>query len=398
METNKNNLKLKQIILDNKINRIEQIVNDCSNMFYYPVEDQQKLRLEAIKTAFSFHYNNNAFYRSLCQKANLTPNDIQSYNDLRLIPLIPIELFNDEKSNAMMSLPLEYKQLELHLSGRSGSHVVAYRDSVSNELAITTISLLFIEMLDMRFHASPIVVYFTPSIVSAPNLGMLRGMGIMGGIYADRFFVVENEDFKFKETTEYIRQWVDKLPIYFVGPPFIINFYIEYLKANNIHLELSENGRIVTIGGWKRHTGDMIIREDFTRKCCNQLGITPDQCRDIYGFIETNQMSIECNKGKKHIPPFIEMYACDLHDISSFVKTETEGAIALLDPTIITYPGFILTRDVGIIRKDILCDCGRKGDIVEIIGRVKRSEDINCAITLDQYLSGVTDTINHGYK
>lgn len=398
METNNKYVKLKQIVLDNNINRIQQIVNDCSNMFYYPAKEQEKLRLEAIKIAFAFHYNNNAFYRSVCKKANITPNDIQFYNDLKLIPLIPIELFNDEKSNAMMSLPLEYKQLELHLSGRSGSHVVAYRDSVTNELAISTISLLFIEMLDMRFNASPIVIFFTPPIVSAPNLGMLRGVGIMGSIYADRFFVVENEEFKFKDTTEYIKKWIDKLPIYFVGPPFIINYYIEYLKANGIYLDLGKHGRVITIGGWKRHTGELIIKDDFIPKCCNQLNILPNQCRDIYGFIETNQMSIECNEGKKHIPSFIEMYACDLQNLSSVIKDEREGAIALLDPTIFTYPGFILTKDVGVIRKDVQCHCGRKGDIVELIGRVKRSEDINCAITLDQYLSGVTDTINHGYK
>lgn len=391
------NLRLKQIVLDNKINRIGQIVSECTNMLYCSIEEQYKQRFEAIKIAFNFHYNNNAFYRSLCERKKITPYDLQSYEDLCLIPLIPIDLFADENSDILMSLPLDYKQLELHLSGRSGSHAVAYRDSITNELAITSLSLLFMEMLDMRYHASPIVIYFTPSIVSAPNLGMLRGMGVLGGLNSDCFFVVENNDFKFKETTCYIRQWIEQLPIYFVGPPFVINYYIEYLRANNIFFDLGKNSRVVTIGGWKRHTGEMIIKEDFVQKCCTQLNIIPNQCRDIYGFIESNQMSIECNCGKKHVPSFVEMYSCDSYDMPTMNNVK-EGAIALLDPTILTYPGFILTKDVGIVKKDIQCTCGRRGDIVDIIGRIKRSEDMNCAITLDQYLSGVIETINHGYK
>jgi hypothetical protein len=63
-----------------------------------------------------------------------------------------------------------------------------------------------------------------------------------------------------------------------------------------------------------------------------------------------------------------------------------------------TYPCFVQTRDVGVIHKQHQCDCGRNGLTIELLGKADKNIEMSCAITLDQYLSGITDKINYGYS
>lgn len=391
-------MELKKWMISEGVNKIGEFVNDCSYMFYYDTEKQKLKKLEAIKIAFNFHYKNNDFYRNFCkQSGNFTPSDLVDYSDIRKIPLLPASFFKEGKSEKLMSLPMKYKQLEFHTSGVGGSHSTVYRDSITNELSNSGLYHTFFELLDMRYDTSPVIIYFTPSILEAPNLGMLRALSILGSVYADRIYAVENNQFKFKEASDYIAKWNGKLPIYVVGPPFIISFFMEYLKANNKKYDLGESARILTIGGWKRHSGEIISRMDLVAKCKEFLGVKESQHRDSYGLIELNQLSLECSFWKKHIPPFADMYTRDINDLNSAGKDNEPGRVAIIDPTVIAYPGFLLTQDIGIVEHEQECKCGRCGSFIQIIGRAPQAEDINCSITLDQYLEGITTQLKYNY-
>ncbi len=242
--------ELREIMLKYNIDSLYRDINSSSFAFYSSFYEQEEMRLCAIKKAFNFHYSVNKFYKRVCDKEGFTPLSLKKHEDLTKIPLIPIDYFTNERMEGIMTLPSLYKQIEFHETGLRGEHTKAYRDSYTNDMAIMTIASLFTEMLDSRFNPSPIVVFFTPPIISAPNLGMLRGLGILGSIYADRYYVIdESDEFRFREATDYVSKWLGKLPIYLVGPPFILKYYLEYLKANKINLDFGDTNRIMTIGG-----------------------------------------------------------------------------------------------------------------------------------------------------
>ncbi len=390
---------IKKWMIDEGVNEIGRIVNDSSYMFYYSPEKQRQIKFTAIKKAFEFHFANNKFYNDFCKNnSGITPSEITQYDDIHSIPLIPISYFEQGKSESMMTVPYKFKQLEFHTSGIGGQHTVAFRDSISNEHATVGLSQMFMELFDMRFEASPAVVYFTPSILEAPNLGMLRALSILGSTYAGCMHAVEKNEFKFREVYDYINSLGMNIPVYLVAPPFILNFFLEYLVANSLKLSLNSGARIITMGGWKRHTGKVILKEDFIRKCENIIGVSPSQIRDTYGSIVLNQLSIECASHSMHVPPFAEMYTRNLNDNSIICKDGELGVLSVLDPTLVTYPGFILTEDVACLKHDYNCLCGRTSTVVEIIGKVPKADANNCSITLDQYLTGVTNKINYGEK
>ena len=390
---------LKKFMIEEGVNAIDKIVMESSSMFYYSIEAQTEMKFNAIKKAFEFHYKHSDFYKTYCRESgNITPDDIQSYNDLSKIPVIPNSFFQEGRSEAMLSLPLEFKQLEFHTEGVQGRHGVAYRDSVSNEYAIIGLHLLFEELMDLRQMGSPAALFLTPSIADAPNLGMLRALAILNSIFTVQTYAMENNQFDFVKASEFIKKWEGQLPIFIIGPPFIVNFFIEFLKANKIKFNLNENARIMTAGGWKRSTGQIVSKDDLTQKICDTFGVKSSQYRDLFGLIELNQFSMECWAHKKHIPPFCEFFIKDLNDPSKVCEDGKEGFVTILDPTVLTYPGFIRTPDVGTVYHNYHCECGRTSSIINIIGREQKAEDINCSITLDKYLEGKSEKLKHSYS
>ena len=390
---------LKKFFVDEGLNVINHIVMESSSMFYYSIENQTVMKFKAIKKAFEFHYKYNDFYRTYCKESgNITPDNILTFNDLPKIPVIPNNLFKAGKVDAMLTLPLEYKQLEFHTEGVQGYHGLAYRDSVSNEYAIIGLYLLYVELMDLRKVGSPAALFLTPSLADAPNLGMLRALAVLNSIFTAQAYAMENNQFNFDLAIKFIKKWDGQLPIFIIGPPFIVSFFIEYLKANNIKFNLGENARIMTAGGWKRHTGQIISKDELTQKICDTFGIKPTQYRDLFGLIELNQFSMECAFHKKHIPPFCEFFIKDLNDTSKVCEDGKEGMVTILDPTVLTYPGFISTPDVGIVNHNYACECGRTSSIINIVGRAHKAEDVNCSITLDKFLQGKSETLNHSYN
>lgn len=385
----KMNKNLKKWLIDKDINDIGKILSETSSMFYYSLDQQRNMRLNAIKKAFKFHYDNNAFYHEYCVKQGVSPIDINKYDDLYNIPLIPVEYFEQGYSKEIMTLPYNYKQLEFHETGILGQHAVAYRDSVTNEYSIIGLSQMFMELFDMRLDVSPIVVYFTPSLLEAPNLGMLRALSILGSMYAASVYAIDGKNLKFKEIFDYIVANKNVAPIYIVAPPFVLDLFMDYMQINHLILKLNASARIITSGGWKKNNGQLIFKESLIDKCMSLLGVDRDQIRDTYGIIETNLFAIECKKQEMHISPYVEVY---LRDINNNFHLQSDangiGLLSILDPSMISYPGFVLTQDVALLKYN--CNCERQSAVVQIIGRKPQTTDNNCAITLDRYLSGIS--------
>jgi long-chain-fatty-acid---luciferin-component ligase len=107
----------------------------------------------------------------------------------------------------------------------------------------------------------------------------------------------------------------------------------------------------------------------------------------MYGLIEGNMVAIECSHHWKHVPPWVHFSVRELDDYSKEVHDGRRGVLAIIDPTCLAYPAYILTEDMVQLDETASCPCGRNGQRVNIIGRLTGSELGCCAINLDKAMN-----------
>jgi phenylacetate-coenzyme A ligase PaaK-like adenylate-forming protein len=67
----------------------EEALYTPTDLFRVPLDEARVMQLKAIRYAFSRQYHHNPFYRKYCTMREVTPGDIETYDDLYKIPLIP---------------------------------------------------------------------------------------------------------------------------------------------------------------------------------------------------------------------------------------------------------------------------------------------------------------------
>ena len=213
---------------------------------------------------------------------------------------------------------------------------------------------------------------------------MIKVSNMLGGLVDTSRFIVKKASFDPQEALELLTIWENDHIRHIVGPPFLVHRLVQYLKKHGILLKLDKETKIITMGGWKRFTGDSIPRDEFHRECAEYLGVQPEQIRDIYGLIEGNMMAIECSHHWKHVAPWVHFSVRELDDFRKEVHDGRRGVLAILDPTCLAYPAYILTEDMAYLDETSSCPCGRNGQRVNIIGRRTGAEIGCCAINLDK--------------
>ena len=108
----------------------------------------------------------------------------------------------------------------------------------------------------------------------------------------------------------------------------------------------------------------------------NTLGLPPDMVLEGYSMTEINALMLRCERGRFHVPPFIEPVVFD-EELNPVEGTDIEGAFGFLDPLAVSYPGFIISGDrVRLTCKP--CGCGLSGASITEIGRLPDSEAKGC--------------------
>jgi long-chain-fatty-acid---luciferin-component ligase len=75
----------------------------------------------------------------------------------------------------------------------------------------------------------------------------------------------------------------------------------------------------------------------------------------------------------------------DVHDVSREVAPGRTGTIAVLDALNTSYPGFLLTDDMGEVEAGT-CACGRTGQVITFRQRRQGAELGRCAVSVERYL------------
>jgi len=363
------------------LNPLGSVYTSLNGVFRLPVEEQKELKATLIAENFRFHYENNAYYRSLCELQGVTPSDIRSFDDLVRIPLIPVSQFKRTDTQKLLTLGLDKIEVEMRSTGTSGIPSVTRRDSETVTQGFLAVWAMYREFFQF---SSGAILFLMPSPEEVPEMGMIKVSNMLGGLVDTSRFIVRKATLEPKDAVALLTQWENDHTRHIVGPPFLVHKLIQHLKKHDIRLKLDRETKIITMGGWKRFTGEAILREEFNRECAEYLGVQPEQIRDIYGLIEGNLMAIECSHQWKHVPPWVHFSVREPDDFRKEIHDGRRGVLAIIDPTCLAYPSYILTEDMVYLDETSSCPCGRNGQKINIIGRLTGAEIGCCAINLDK--------------
>ncbi|MFJ7939601.1 LuxE family acyl-protein synthetase [Peribacillus sp. NPDC096622] len=365
------------------IDPVGAVISSVKDIYTRPEKEIEEIKANLIYDNFKFHYENNAYYRGLCDEQGVTPDDVQTFKDLVKIPGIHVARFKDVNSHQLLTKSIASLEHELRSSGTSGIPSISRRDEATINRTVLGIYAMYREFF--KFFDGE-AIFLAPSAEEMPEMGMVKVLSMFSGLMDGSHNVVKQATFVPEEVIELLNRWERIHTRHLIGPPFMIDRLLNYLRENDIRLKLDRKTKVITLGGWKRYTGVEIDREQFNKECAEYLGIKEDQVRDMYGLVETNFMAIECEQHEKHVPPWVHFSVRAMEDLSKEVEDGEVGRLVILDPTSISYPGFIITEDLVFLSKDKGCSCGRNGQRINYLFRIKGAEIGCCAINLEKHM------------
>lgn len=338
-------------------------------------ERDQKL-LEMIKLSFTYHYENNIYYKALCDKKNFTPENIQRFIDIYDIPTISVQEFKESNCSHLISCDIEDIEYEMRSTGTSGIPSISRRCSDTLDLASTA---LLSQYRNYFKFSKGVSLFLFPSAAEVPEMGMVKVLNYTAGMVDEIFVGVKSNRVLYEKCAEFLKNFEGKTVRNIVGPPFMIDKFMRYLEKNNIDLKLDSESYVITLGGWKRFTGNEMSSHNFREKITEVFGMNPKNIRDMYALAECNFLAIEDENHKKIIPHYVKFVNKDYKSRTDVIENNIgKGVLSIFDPTILSYPGFIETTDLVSLSED------NRNNYLTYLSRVKGAEFGCCAVNLDK--------------
>lgn len=365
------------------ITPLNAMIGSTHSMFRMPFDTVNEYKGSIIAESFKYHYDHNEFYRDLCKRKDIAPEDIKGFDDLPKIPMIPVQTFKQCDSHLIMTSHLKDIEYEMRSTGTSGIPSVSRRDRASVDNAFESVLMTYREFFRI---SRGMGLFLFPPTEEMPEMGMVKALNIFAGMLDGSASLVKKVTFNPAKAVEKLTAWEGKHTRHIIGPPFLIHRLLKHCIDNDIKLNLEKNSLIITLGGWKKFTGKEIPRGDFNQLCSDYLGVQTHNVRDMYGLVEANMLAVECKQQEKHVPPWVHLSLRNPRNVLEEVEYGERGVIAIYDPTCTSYPGFVLTEDVGYLKKDTSCECGRNGQKLVYISRMPGVEVGCCAINLEKFI------------
>jgi long-chain-fatty-acid---luciferin-component ligase len=361
---------------------LSQILGDVSAAHHQAPDDWARSVTTVVRDAAIYHTARNGFYRAQCDAVGVDPATLHALEDLQRLPLLPVGLFKRADARVLLTCSLSKVETEARSTGTSGVSSVVRRDAETVTRALVGLTGTYREFFGLSGGAG---LFLSPSSADAPENGMAKVFNILNGILDDHAYLVSDNVFDPADALEYLRKWKGLMTRHIIGPPFLVRRFLRFLELEGINVFLDPYSMVITLGGWKRYPGEAVSAEDFRDECHHRLGVSRENVRDMYGLIESDLLAVECHLHRKHVPPWCYVSIRDVHDISREVAPGQAGMIAVLDALNTSYPGFLLTDDVGEVETGT-CACGRTGQVITFRHRRQGGELGRSAVSIERYL------------
>lgn len=334
--------------------------------------EKATLQLAVFQALESHHRARCPAYRAMSDFQ--APNGFRNVLDL---PAVPVQAF---KKFALKSIADSDVFKTMTSSGTTGQAVSQiFLDKTTATLQAKALSRIMTDFLGPKRRS--MLIIDTPEVLRDPRMFSARGAGILGMMNFGRNHTYAlNADLTGNFGTAYdFLTAHQKEPLLLFGFTFMIwqGFYQEFLK-HDVRLDLAD-AVLIHAGGWKKMQEYAVDNDTFKAALRDRFG-SNFRIHNFYGMVEqTGSVYVECEEGHFHVSNFSDMIIRDPVTLEALPFGET-GVIETLSVLPQSYPGVaILTEDMGVIKGEDDCPCGRKGKYFEFRGRIPRAEIRGCS-------------------
>lgn len=338
---------------------------------------QARLRSELTRRALQRHCDTNPEFARFVDLLSHAARDIGT----PVLPLLPSSLFK-RRSLSLASVREESVVKHCTSSGTTGQSVsIVPRDETTLLNFFSSIQCSVPEYFGIDRSGGHFGIVLGPSAEEAGDLWFSYVLASLSISIQTRFFERDGI-FDITEALGALREQIlAQRPIMLVGPPArLLDLANEAAKMSGWPAWPNQSF-VVSAGGWKTMDGSRIEAEAFRSKVAAGLRITaPSSIRDSFNMVELNSVLHECPHHRKHVPPWLDIFAVDPRT-NVPLASGCIGILAFLDASATSYPCFILGDDFGIVEEGH-CACGRQGKTVKIVRRMNRIEARGCALKM----------------
>lgn len=341
-------------------------------------EWQQELRFSLVREAFVRHLNSCGGYAAFADRQSADPDSIDTYGDLVRIPQFPTSVF---KRLQLLSVPPDEVVMTFTSSGTSGTKSVIYRDGITlHRLCgmMRSDSPLFGNYLDGMDESNSVILNLGTSRSESGHVWFGYVMSLLEQTAPMWNYVVGGDVLLAQAAADARRSLAEKDRVFVIGPPFLVAGLCREVAAGGRPLSGGDSLFVFTGGGWKNRESERIDRAEFDRLMSGALEIAdPAQIRDVFNQVELNTLLVECERHRKHVPPWVHAFTRDPVTFEPLPDGQV-GVLCFSDATAHSYPCFIVGDDLGRVRSGT-CDCGRHGVTLELMRRLRGTTHAGCA-------------------
>jgi len=367
------------------LNLIDEVINKTEEQLAIEnAADYDALQYQLLKKAFSFHYEQNRRYRDFCDKVGFKPAQFKQLEEYTKIPLITSSQF---KLSDVLSVDKASIVKTCTSSGTLGSISNVYRDDITLGRFLSGMFNLLDKDLGIK---DAFTIHLGPPKEVAGDLWFSYIMSTTDAIFPT-LNCVEQDTLNIQKVLDAIQTERSQYEnILVIGAPIMFLVLFEEMEKRNIKIKNADNFYIITGGGWKKFGGKALNRKDFEEKCQQYFEHIPTKnIRDFFNMVELNTVITEKEDKIKTLPVWAKIAILDFETLKPIKEMNKEGLIAFYDTTANSYPGFILTDDIGMLIEGANESGKRKlhTQSFKITRRVKSIESRGCALKLDKNYS-----------
>jgi long-chain-fatty-acid---luciferin-component ligase len=361
------------------VDGLEDLVFQQSHPFALGADEVARLRNRFAVDAFEHQIAGNPDYRRFATACGVDAEAVRA-GGVDVVPLIPSSVF---KQRDLLTRPLDGQARRCTSSGTQGGLSVVNRDRRTLQRFFGSVTSLM-DILGVepdrqtRFHV------LGPDVDEAADLWFAYVLSIVDLVHPTSFHVRDGV-FDVDGLIAELRDRPAGTQPLLIGPPALVLDLLQRVKDTCGSLDLgSDGGMVITAGGWKRASGTAVARAELTDLAVGVLHLAgPGQVRDCFNMVELNTVIATCAEHRLHVPPWLRVTARDPLDLH-VLPDGGVGMLGFVDPLPTSYPGFVLSDDLGSVHYDVACACGLTSDVLEVERRLRRVESRGCALKLDQ--------------
>jgi long-chain-fatty-acid---luciferin-component ligase len=360
---------------------LDHLLYTAQNVYREPPDEHE--RLGWLVDAVEHHIAGSPLYARLAAARQFDAMRLRETGDLSQVPLVSSGLFK----RVAVATDTSGQVRLCTSSGTMGAKSVVARDDRTLERFVGSI----LNGMRQFFGESELRkgFVFGPDPEEAGDLWFAYAISLAEMFNGGEHFVVDGE-FRVAEALEaLVSAPADVQPV-IITPPSLLMELFEWMQGRGEIVAFAHpEPLVITAGGWKRDATEAVDRAELERLGGELLGIGPGCFRDLYNMVELNTLVLECAHATKHVPPWLHVDARRTSDLQPLESGEM-GLLAFLDPTPLSYPGFILSEDLGSVSRRC-CACGITGEVLSLERRLKGIEERGCGLKMSRYGQGVTD-------